>query len=118
MNEIPESGGPVEMHGPHGHHAKPHRISGRTRRRVVIGLLTALGLGYLDLLEVHAMLAINSDTLIRAEQLLSAAEAGAKAGLNKTAAEANRASTEVKLREQERDVLRGPVRFPHGSINS
>ena len=66
-----------------------------------------VALTYLDLLEVHAMLAINADTLMRAEQVLDAAKIGAKAGLNKTAADANRASTEVKLREQERAVLRG-----------
>ena len=64
-----------------------------------------VALTYLDLLEVHAMLAINADTLMRAE--LDAAKIGAKAGLNKTAADANRASTEVNLREQERAVLRG-----------
>lgn len=45
MNEIPEPTGPVEMYGPHGHHAKPHHISGRMRRRLVIGLLVVSGLG-------------------------------------------------------------------------
>ena len=66
-----------------------------------------VALAYLDLLEVHAMLAINADTLMRAEQVLAASESGAKAGLNKTAADVNRAATEVKLRQQERTVLRG-----------
>jgi outer membrane protein TolC len=66
-----------------------------------------VALAYLDLLEVHALLAINADTLMRAEQVLAAAESGAKAGLNKTAADVNRAATEVRLRLKERTVLRG-----------
>lgn len=35
-----DGGGPVEMHGPHPH----RRVSGRLRRRLVIGLLAVLGL--------------------------------------------------------------------------
>lgn len=66
-----------------------------------------VALAYLDLLEVHAMLAINADTLMRTEQVLDAAKIGVKAGTNKTAADLNRASTELKLRQQERSVLRG-----------
>ena len=64
-------------------------------------------LAYLDLLELHALLAVNADILTRGEQVLAAAEAGAKAGLNKTAADVNRAATEVELRRQERIVLGG-----------
>lgn len=40
MNEISDTGGPVEMYGP-----RPHRVSGRTRRRMVIGLLVGIVLG-------------------------------------------------------------------------
>lgn len=36
----PPAGGPVEMHGPHRHHhPHGHRVSGRVRRRLVVGLL-------------------------------------------------------------------------------
>jgi outer membrane protein TolC len=61
---------------------------------------------YLDLLEAHGLLAVNARTLFRAEQMLTAAEAGAKAGVNKTVADVNRAATEVNLRRQEALVLR------------
>lgn len=61
---------------------------------------------YLDLLEAHGLLAVNARTLFRAEQMLTAAEAGAKAGVNKTAADVNRAATEVNIRRQEAMVLR------------
>jgi outer membrane protein TolC len=61
---------------------------------------------YLDLLEAHGLLAVNARTLFRAEQMLTAAEAGAKAGVNKTAADVNRAATEVNLRRHEALVLR------------
>lgn len=61
---------------------------------------------YLDLLEAHGLLAVNARTLFRAEQMLTAAEAGAKAGVNKTPADVNRAATEVNLRRQEALVLR------------
>ncbi|MBN9517343.1 TolC family protein [bacterium] len=61
---------------------------------------------YLDLLEAHGLLAVNARTLFRAEQMLTAAEAGAKAGVNKTVADVNRAATEVSLRRQEALVLR------------
>lgn len=64
-------------------------------------------LAYLDLLETHALLAINADILTRVEQILTAAEAGLKAGTGKTAADANRAATELRVRQQERIVLRG-----------
>jgi len=61
---------------------------------------------YLDLLEAHGLLAVNARTLFRAEQMLTAAVAGAKAGVNKTAADVNRAATEVNLRRQEALVFR------------
>jgi outer membrane protein TolC len=76
-------------------------------RAVANDIQLEVALAYLDLLELHGLLAINADILARAEQVLRAAEAGAKAGLNKTTADINRAATEVYLRQQERIVLRG-----------
>ncbi len=70
-----------------------------------IQLETALA--YLDLVEVHALLVINADILDRTEQILKSAQAGAKSGINKTAADVNRAATEVHLRREEAIVLRG-----------
>jgi outer membrane protein TolC len=74
-----------------------------------IGNATQLdvALAYLDLVEVHAAMAINADILNRTEQILKSAEAGAKSGINKTAADVNRATTEVNLRREEAIVLRG-----------
>jgi outer membrane protein TolC len=64
-------------------------------------------LGYLDLVEAFGRVAVNADTLARARQMQQTAVAGHRAGLNKTAADINRATTEVKLREQEALDLRG-----------
>jgi outer membrane protein TolC len=65
-----------------------------------IQLETALA--YLELLRVYGTLAINADTLARAEEMLRNAEAAVKAGLGKTPADINRAQTEVSLRRTER----------------
>jgi outer membrane protein TolC len=62
---------------------------------------------YLDLLRVFAQLAINADTLSRAEEMLRNAEQADKAGLGKTPADATRARSEVALRRAERIDLRG-----------
>jgi outer membrane protein TolC len=70
-----------------------------------IQLETALA--YLDLVEAHALITINADILDRTEQILKSAQAGAKSGINKTAADVNRAATEVNLRHEEAIVLRG-----------
>jgi outer membrane protein TolC len=66
-----------------------------------------VAIAYLDLVELHGLLAVNADILDRTEQVLRSAEAGARAGLNKTAADVNRAQTEANLRRQEGVVLRG-----------
>ena len=66
-----------------------------------------VALAYFDMLEAHGLLAVNADTLDKAEQVLKAATAGATAGLNRTAADANRAATEVSIRRQEEIVLHG-----------
>jgi outer membrane protein TolC len=62
---------------------------------------------YLDLLQVHAALAINADTLTRDTEMLRRAEAAERAGIAKTTADANRARTEVNLRRQEAFDLHG-----------
>lgn len=74
-----------------------------------VGLATQLdvALAYLDLMELHAAMVINADILDRTEQILKSAQAGAKSGINKTAADVNRAATEVNLRREEGIVLRG-----------
>jgi len=66
-----------------------------------------VAIAYLDLVELHALLAINADILARTEQILRSAQVGEKANANKTAADVNRAQTEVSLRREEGIVLRG-----------
>jgi outer membrane protein TolC len=83
------------------------RAAGSTSRAVSNDVQLQVALAYLDLLEAHALLAINTDILARTEQILRAAEVGAQAGVNKTAADVNRAATEVSLRRQEAAALRG-----------
>ena len=55
--------------------------------------------------EQHAALAINADILSKDEQILKAARSGEKQGLSKTAADVNRAETEVSQRKVERTTL-------------
>lgn len=62
---------------------------------------------YLDLLQVHGALAVTFDTLGRANQILSRAQAAVDAGLSKTTGDANRARVEVNQRKQELLDLRG-----------
>jgi outer membrane protein TolC len=62
---------------------------------------------YLDLLQVHAALAINADTLARDTEMLRLAEAAERAGLNKAPSDVPRAQTEVNLRRQEALDLQG-----------
>jgi outer membrane protein TolC len=64
-------------------------------------------LAYLDLVQAHAQLAINADTLARAEQMLKYAQDAQASQLAKTAGDVNRARTEVFLRRQERADLQG-----------
>lgn len=59
-------------------------------------------LDYLDLLQVYGSLAVNADTLARADDMLHNAEAAEKAGLSKTTADINRARSEVQVRRVER----------------
>ena len=76
-----------------------------TRNNVALDV----ALAYLDLVQVHALLAINADTLARAQQMLDRAVAADQAGLSKTRADINRAATEVNLRRQERIELQGRI---------
>lgn len=66
-----------------------------------------VAIAYLNLVELHALKVINADILDRTEQILRSAQAGAKAGLNRSAADVNRAATEVNLRREEGIVIRG-----------
>jgi outer membrane protein TolC len=83
------------------------RAAGAQAQATANNIQLDVALAYLDLLEVHALQVINADILDRTEQILKAAEAGAKSGINKTAADVNRAATEVNLRREESIVLRG-----------
>lgn len=57
---------------------------------------------YFDLVQAHALLAINADILALGEQILKAARSGEKQGLIRSSADLNRAETEVNLRKTER----------------
>jgi outer membrane protein TolC len=71
-------------------------------RAVTDNVQLDIALTYLDLLQIYGELAVNADTLARAEDMMRLAESAERAGLGKTAADANRARTEVNLRRQER----------------
>jgi outer membrane protein TolC len=78
------------------------------RARVVkVNVQLEVALNYLDLLRVYAALAINAETLAKAELMLRLAVQAQQEGLGKTTADANRARTEVELRRQERLNLEG-----------
>src|SRR5262249_32229249 len=64
-------------------------------------------LAYLDLLQVNSQLAINADTLSRAEEMLKVASDYTKTGLGKTPADSTRARAEVDTRRTERIDLEG-----------
>jgi outer membrane protein TolC len=66
-----------------------------------------VALTYLDLLRVYGALAINTETLANAQQMLVFNMAAEKAGFGKTPADPNRARTEIELRRQERIDLEG-----------
>jgi outer membrane protein TolC len=64
-------------------------------------------LTYLDLVQVYAALAINTETLARVKQMTDAAEAAVLAKKSKTGADLPRALTELNLRRDERIDLEG-----------
>lgn len=78
-----------------------------TARAAVIATEFDAASAYLDLLQVHGALAINADTLTRAEQMLKYSEDAEAAGMSKTKGDINRARTEVYVRRQERIDLTG-----------
>src|SRR4029077_19714630 len=78
-------------------------------RATTLGQQLEVALAYLDLLAVYGQLAINTETVANAEQMLRHAESAAAAGKSKTSSDAQRALTEVEVRRQERIVLEGDV---------
>jgi len=75
----------------------------QARARVVTyNVQLDVALTYLELLRVYGALAINRETLSKAELILNSASAADRQGLGKTTADANRARTEVEIRRQER----------------
>ena len=68
-------------------------------------LLLDVATAYFDLVQANAHLEINRDILAKAEQILKAAKSGEKQGLTRTAADVNRAETEVSQRRVERQDL-------------
>jgi outer membrane protein TolC len=76
-------------------------------RIVTYNVQVDVALSYLDLLRVYGALAINAETLAKAELMLDYATQAAKQELGKTTADVNRARTEVEFRRQERIDLEG-----------
>src|SRR5262245_55164438 len=76
-----------------------------TARAATNNALLDITSAYFDLVEAHGLLAVNADILERDLQILKASRSGEKQGLNKTAADVNRAETEVSLRQLERHDL-------------
>ncbi|MGL4420329.1 MAG: TolC family protein, partial [Gemmataceae bacterium] len=68
--------------------------------------LDAVG-AYLDLVQIHALLEINADTLQKAEAMLTAARNAKDSKLDRTAGDVNRSRTEVLSRKAERIELEG-----------
>ena len=66
-----------------------------------------VAVAYLELLRVHARMAIYDDAMSRAEEMLANAESADKAGLSKTTADINRARAEVDLVRNRRFQLEG-----------
>jgi outer membrane protein TolC len=78
-------------------------------RAVSYNVQLAVALAYLDLLHVHGQLAVNEDTLRRAQEMLKNAEVAAKPGigLSKFTSDVTRARAEVASRLRERAELEG-----------
>jgi outer membrane protein TolC len=68
-----------------------------------------VALTYLDLLETYGRLAVNTEVLIYAEEMLRTALVGRAAGIGKTPADTVRARTEVELRREEKADLEGRI---------
>jgi outer membrane protein TolC len=75
----------------------------QARSRVVTyNIQLDVALTYLDLLRVYGALAINRESLSKAEYIVNLAATYVREGLGKTTADANRARTELEIRRQER----------------
>jgi outer membrane protein TolC len=74
-------------------------------RAVRNDLQLEVALAYLELLRAYGALSINYEALQKAKEMLRAATSAVKQGLGKTAADADRARTEVSVLEQRRLVL-------------
>jgi len=59
-------------------------------------------LAYIDLVQVHALLQVNADTLAKAESMLTAAKNAKESKLDRTAGDVNRSLSEVLIRKAER----------------
>src|ERR1051326_960295 len=79
--------------------SRAQAISNRVQLNVVMA--------YLDLLHVYGQLAVNADTLARAQEMLRAAKEAKLAEKGTTGADLSRANSEIALREQERIVVNG-----------
>lgn len=64
---------------------------------------------YLDLVQLHALVEINAETLKKAEAMLLAAQQAKEKNLDRTAGDVNRARTEVLFRKAERVDLDGRI---------
>jgi outer membrane protein TolC len=73
-----------------------------TARATANSALFDVASAYFDLVHAHAQLQVNQYILGLAEQILQAARSGEKQGLLRSAADVNRAETEVTLRRLER----------------
>jgi outer membrane protein TolC len=76
-------------------------------RVVVDNVQLDVALTYLDLLQDYGALAVNAETLRKAERMQNYAVSAERSGLGKTTADAQRAETEVQLRREERFRLLG-----------
>jgi outer membrane protein TolC len=76
-------------------------------RTVTDNVQLDVALAYLSLLHVYGALAVNADTLGRAQELLTNAEAAKDAGLARSTADPPRARTEVEQRKLQRIDLEG-----------
>jgi outer membrane protein TolC len=61
-----------------------------------------VALAYIELVQSYGLLAVNADTLTRAEKVFELAKTADKSGISKSAGDINRSRTEVALRRQER----------------
>ncbi len=78
----------------------------QARSRVVTyNVQLDVALTYLDLLRVYGALAINRESISKAEYIVNLASTYVREGLGKTTADANRARTELEIRRQERTDL-------------